>query len=225
MAEILVVDDDRALREGLRRILKREGFSVRLAKSGAEALTLVRDHEPDLVLLDVMMPRMDGFDVCAALRAANARLPILFLTGAGDESNEVRGLDAGADDFIPKSAGERALLARIRRALGRVASLEAAEDRMLQLGRVVVDGLTRTVRLPDAPPVALTRAELNILRALAAARGRYFSCRELAEAMHGEGYRCEDATLRSQVSRLRRKLGPAGELIRGEQGFGYKLLP
>ena len=117
MAEILVVDDERSVRNGLKALLSTGGYSVRLARSGLQALEQFRTRRPDLVLLDVMMPGTNGFDVCREIRREDALVPILFLTSVENEANQVRGFGLGADDYISKTAGEAELFARIRRAL------------------------------------------------------------------------------------------------------------
>ena len=126
MAEILIVDDERMIRAGLAQLLSGAGFTVREARDGKSALVAVAERRPDLVLLDVMMPGMDGFKVCEKLLASDRDLPVVFLTAKDSESDQVRGLEVGADDFLSKTVGEEVLLARVRKALARVARLSAS---------------------------------------------------------------------------------------------------
>ena len=218
MAKILVIDDERTVREGLKRLLSAEGFSVALAKGGDEGVAMFREHRPDAVLLDVMMPRKNGFAVCAGLREESATVPILFLTALDSEVSEVKGMGIGADDYIQKSASPEILVARIRRAIDRAAG-SAAAVQTVRIGKASVDLARRTVSLGDGGEERLTGTETDLLRILASDRTRYFTYAELA------GRAMSESTLRSQISRLKRKLGTAGELIRGERGAGYRLLP
>ena len=125
MAEILVVDDERAVRVGIKTLLSACGYAVRLARRGLQGLEMFRTRRPDLILLDVMMPGTTGFDVCREIRAEDPIVPIIFLTALESEANQVRALGLGADDYISKTAGEAELFARIRRALERTSAFKA----------------------------------------------------------------------------------------------------
>ena len=146
-----------------------------------------------------MMPGMDGFEVCEKLLAADRDLPVVFLTAKDSESDQVRGLEAGADDFLSKTVGEEVLLARVRKALARTARLAAA-----------------------AAPSEMTKTEADIYRLLSSARGKWFSYREIFNSIRGEGYYGDEGAVRTQMSRLREKL-PSGEKIESKRGFGYAL--
>ena len=163
MAEILIVDDERAIREGLKMTLSSEGFAVRTARDGDDALKKIGEHKPDLVLLDVMMPLMDGFAVCERIRQFDRDLPVVFLTAKDADEDQVRGLEVGADDFVSKGANDTVLLVRIRKTLERARRL---------LGNTAPDGLTKT--------------EADIFRLLASEKGRYFSAMEIFSAIRGE---------------------------------------
>ena len=199
MAEILIVDDERMIRAGLAQLLSDAGFVVREARDGKSALAAVAERRPDLVLLDIMMPGMDGFEVCEKLLAADRDLPVVFLTAKDSEKDQVRGLEAGADDFVSKAAGDEVLLARIRKALARVRRLAASPA-----------------------PSACTKTEADIYRLLSSARGRWFSYREIFDSIRGEGYYGDEGAVRTQMSRLREKL-PPGEKIESKRGCGYAL--
>ena len=200
MAEILIVDDERMIRAGLARLLSGAGFAVREARDGKSALAAVAERRPDLVLLDVMMPGMDGFEVCEKLLAAERDLPVVFLTAKDSESDQVRGLEVGADDFLSKTVGEEVLLARVRKALARTARLAAS-----------------------VAPNEMTKTEADIYRLLSSARGKWFSYREIFNSIRGEGYYGDEGAIRSHVSRLREKL-PSGEQIDSKRGRGYTLI-
>ena len=197
--EILVVDDELAIRKGLAALLEESGYSVRTARDGIAALGAVRARRPDLVLLDVMMPLMDGFAVCESIRQHDRDLPIVFLTAKDADEDQVRGLEVGADDFVSKGVDNAVLLARIRKSIERGRRLA---------GNVAPDDLTKT--------------EADIYRLLASERGRYFSATEIFSAIRGEGYSGDEGNLRSHMSRLRGKL-PVGMSIEAIRGRGYAL--
>ena len=197
--EILVVDDELAIRKGLVALLEESGYSVRTARDGIAALGAVRASRPDLVLLDVMMPLMDGFAVCERIRQHDRDLPIVFLTAKDADEDQVRGLEVGADDFVSKGVDNAVLLARIRRSIERGSRLA---------GNVAPDDLTKT--------------EADIYRLLASEKGRYFSAMEIFSAIRGEGYSGDEGNLRSHMSRLRGKL-PTGVSIAAIRGRGYAL--
>ena len=198
--EILVVDDELLIRKGLAALMEKNGYSVRMARDGIAALRAIRAGRPDLVLLDVMMPIMDGFAVCETIRRCDRDLPIVFLTSKDGDEDQVRGLEVGADDFVSKGADEAVLLARVRKTLERSERL---------LGNAAPDGLTKT--------------EADIFRLLASERGRYFSAMEIFSAIRGEGYSGDEGNLRSHMSRLRGKL-PQGMSVLANRGRGYALV-
>ena len=221
MAEILIVDDERVLRDGLKAMLSGEGHSVRTARDGEDALKKISEGRPDLVLLDVMMPKMNGFKTCEEIRKADRTVPVIFLTAKDSETDQVRGLGLGADDYISKDAGEAVLLARISRALAR-AELCDATSAVLELGKakinldslVVTCGRTRT---------ALTKTEGDILRLLASEPGRYFTKDEIIGGLRGKGFACLDNMLYTHVHNLRSKLGTASVCLICDRHTGYKL--
>lgn len=224
MSEILVVDDERQIREKFRRLLRLEGYSVHTANNGAEALEALAERPADLVLLDVMMPVRNGFAFCETVRRENPLLPIVFLTALDDPVNEVRGLDVGADDYLSKSDSDAVVLAAVRRALARVEAIRGVSGDVLRLGHATVD-FARGCFAEDGREVArLSLGELGILRLLGSERGRYFSVDELFAATKGPGYIGDDRAMRTQISRLKSKLGKAGELVVNTRGCGYALL-
>ena len=225
MAEILLADDERMMRDGLKALLAGEGFAVRTARDGADALVRFSEKRPDAVLLDVMMPKKNGFAVCEELRRLDPLVPVIFLTAKDAEVDQVRGIALGADDFVSKSAGEDVLLARLRRALERAEGMKARNlaGRILRLGSVEVDLERRTVRDGDSAET-LTASEADLLRCLASDPGRPFSADEILSSLRGEGYVGDPATVRMHIMNLRRKLGRAGSMIANLQNAGYYLV-
>lgn len=229
MAEILIVDDERVLREGMKARLQAEGYDVRTAKDGDDALVKIAERAPDLVLLDIMMPKTNGFRCCEAIRKTNALLPIVFLTAKDAEGDQVRGLGLGADDYVSKSAPESVLLARIGAALERTerfgANVTVAKAKRLLIGPVEVDRQTFAVLLGGKAIATLTKTEADVLAYLFRRRGELVLIDDIIAGLRGSGYACEDSMVYAHVSRLRRKLGPAGALVRNIRRAGYTLLP
>lgn len=228
MAEILIVDDERVLREGLKNMLSGEGYAVRMARDGDEALVKIAERRPDLVLLDVMMPRSNGFHCCSEIRKSDALLPVVFLTAKDSEADQVRGLGLGADDYVSKDAAESVLLARIARALVRAGTMAASAARRaedaVRMGRVSVDRTSFVVSVDGEKAARLTRSEADIFDLLYRNRPRTFTIDGIIAALRGEGFACEDTLVYSHVWNLRRKLGPAGAMIACTRGIGYRFV-
>ena len=227
MAEILIVDDERMLCEGLKAMLAGEGFAVRTARDGEDALRKISEKAPDLVLLDVMMPKMNGFRTCEEIRKVLPTLPVIFLTAKDSETDQVRGIGLGADDYISKDAGEPVLLARINRARARAeafcVSMAKREAQPIQLGMVRVDPMALSVTGPDGEITRLTKTEADILKLLDSDRGKFFSAERIISALRGKGFACTDSMLYVHVSRLRHKLGSAGDMVFSSRRSGYCL--
>ena len=225
MAEILLADDERIVRDGLKALLVGEGFSVRTARDGAEAVAKFSEKRPDAVLLDVMMPRLNGFMACEQMRKLDALVPVIFLTAKDSQVDQVRGLGLGADDYVSKSAGEEVLIARLRRAIARAKQMseQVSGSKMLRLGTVEVDLERRTVSV-DGEKEMLTASETDLLRCLSSAPGKPFSSDEILSFLRGEGYIGDPATVRMHIMNLRRKLGKAGSLIANIPNAGYYLI-
>ena len=227
MAEILIADDERVLREGLKAMLLGEGHAVRTARDGEDALRKISERAPDLILLDVMMPKMNGFKTCEEIRKADRAVPVIFLTAKDSEADQVRGLGLGADDYVSKDAGETLLLARINRALARRASLSEiatkSGTRLIRLGRIRVDMKTLVVSGPNEEIARLTKTESDILRLLDSERGVFFSTEQIISELRGQGFSCTDSMLYSHMSNLRHKLGASGALISCNRNAGYCL--
>ena len=221
---VLIVEDEPDIRALVVHHLKREGYQVSAAASGEEALRQVQAAPPDLVLLDLMMPAMDGLEVCRRLRQdpATAMLPIVMLTAKGDEVDRVLGLEIGADDYVVKPFSPKELLARVRAVLRR--SRPAPGTAPLTLGALVMDLGTHTASV-GGETLALTPKEFDLLRALVEAHGRVLSREFLLDRVWGysRASEIESRTVDVHVRRLRVKLGPEGRRILTVKSVGYRL--
>jgi two-component system, OmpR family, response regulator MprA len=222
---ILVVDDDRAVRESLRRSLAFNGYQVDLAVDGKDALKAVVQRRPDAMVLDVMMPRVDGLEVCRRMRAAGDELPILVLTARDAVSDRVAGLDAGADDYLPKPFALEELLARLRALLRRRTTDDTGgASRPLEFADLRLDPDTREVRR-GTRPISLTRTEFALLELLLANPRRVLSRAQILEQVWGYDFPTTGNALEVYIGYLRRKTEADGEprLIHTVRGVGYVL--
>ena len=227
-ATILVVDDDPHIRQLLTFALAKAGLDVAEAPDGEAALAAVETKAPDLVILDINMPRMDGIEVCRRLRA-RGDLPILFLSSRDDEIDRVLGLELGADDYVTKPFSPREVIARVqailRRSAGRPPTPGSA-DGAVQRGRLNLDVEGWRARW-DEVDVPLTVTEFGILRALASAPNRVLSRDALIDRLHGPGFAITDRTIDSHVRNLRGKFAQAGahDVVETRAGVGYQMGP
>ncbi|HEX7831137.1 MAG TPA: response regulator transcription factor [Thermoanaerobaculia bacterium] len=212
---ILLVEDDPKTRAMVALYLQRDGYDVATAEDGVQALEAVREREPHLVILDLMLPRMSGLEVCRALRDAGGPA-IIMVTARSTEDDKLTGLDLGADDYVTKPFSPRELMARVRAVLRR-----ASEEDVMQIGGITIDRSHREIRIGDAP-VSVTPTEYRLLDALARAAGRTFTRQELVERALGQEYEGLDRTVDVHVMNLRKKLGEAGKAIVTVFGVGYK---
>ncbi|OCB26878.1 DNA-binding response regulator [Mycobacterium malmoense] len=222
---ILVVDDDRAVRESLRRSLSFNGYSVELAHDGLEALEMIASDRPDALVLDVMMPRLDGLEVCRQLRSTGDDLPILVLTARDSVSERVAGLDAGADDYLPKPFALEELLARMRALLRRTKpDDEDAESVAMTFSDLTLDPVTREVTRGQRQ-ISLTRTEFALLEMLIANPRRVLTRSRILEEVWGFDFPTSGNALEVYVGYLRRKTEADGEprLIHTVRGVGYVL--
>ncbi|HLW46856.1 MAG TPA: response regulator transcription factor [bacterium] len=223
---ILLVDDERAIVESLRYALEKEGYEVLEAGEGGEALELARRSSPDLVLLDIMLPGMSGFEICRVLRQEST-VPILMLTARGDEPDRIVGLDLGADDYITKPFSLREVLARVRAALRRAqtAARETRErEELLSVGEVAMDVARHEVTV-RGQPIVLPPRQFDLLRAFLANPGRVLTRAALLQHVWGYDFTGDDRTVDVHVRWLRQKLQDAGSptTIETVRGVGYKL--
>jgi two-component system response regulator MprA len=221
---VLVVDDDKAVRESLRRSLEFNGYDVSLASDGAEALAGIAATDPDVVVMDVMMPRLDGIEATKALRTAGNELPILVLTARDAVGDRVEGLDAGADDYLTKPFALQELLARLRALLRRVVPREDAPDETLTFSDLSMDIATREVRRGDRK-IELTRTEFTLLEMFLRRPRRVLERSFILEEVWGYDFPTTANSLEVYVGYLRRKTEAEGEtrLIHTVRGVGYVL--
>lgn len=223
--KVLVVEDDRALSDILCYNLQNEGFNVFLAYDGREGIEQARLKLPDIIILDLMLPRFSGMDVCRLLRKLEETkdVGILMLTAKGEDIDQIDGFQAGADDYLVKPYSIRVLLERIRALQRRrtIEQLQAASADQLQCAGIKVDLLRRQVFLGDEL-LELTRSEFNLLQTLIAQPGRAFERRELIESALGEDTRVLERTIDVHIRALRRKMGNLSEHIETVRGFGYR---
>lgn len=219
--KILIVDDDPRLRDLVRIALERAGFATLTAADGRSALIHAAREAPDLIVLDIGLPEMDGFEVCRRLRATS-EVPILFLTARDDEIDRILGLELGADDYVTKPFSPRELVARVRAILKR--TTRAGTDKTLARGRVVLDLRARLCRVSGAE-VALTATEFDILARLMAEPDRLLPRPALVAALWGANSPVSDRTLDSHLRNLRRKLGEVcgQSVIETVHGQGIRL--
>lgn len=221
---ILVVDDDRAVRESLRRSLAFNGYTVDLAQDGLEALDLIASDRPDALVLDVMMPRLDGLEVCRQLRSTGDDLPILVLTARDSVSERVAGLDAGADDYLPKPFALEELLARMRALLRRRVLPDDRDSAAMTFSDLSLDPVTREVARGERQ-ISLTRTEFSLLEMLIANPRRVLTRSRILEEVWGFDFPTSGNALEVYVGYLRRKTEAEGELrlIHTVRGVGYVL--
>jgi DNA-binding response OmpR family regulator len=225
VAEVLVVEDDAAVREGLELALRRQGHVVHTAGSGEAGVEVLVHRRPDIVVLDLMLPGMDGFETCRRMRAAGP-VPIVMLTARGDDFDVVAGLEAGADDYVVKPVEPRVLDARIRAVLRRAVAERPGEPALPEErhGDLVIDRAALEVTKRGAP-VALTPTELKLLLELSRTPGQVYSRQQILSAVWDHDYLGDSRLVDACVQRLRAKIEdvPARpEHVQTVRGFGYR---
>ncbi|MEK7448003.1 MAG: response regulator transcription factor [Planctomycetota bacterium] len=221
MKTILVIDDEKDLIKLIDHHLSKEGYLVIGAKNGAEGLDIALKHKPDLILLDIMLPKMDGWDVCKKLksRPETAPVPVIMLTARAQETDKVLGLELGADDYITKPFSPRELVARVKAVMRR---FEQQENKTrLKISDIVIDYPGRTVMLKDKM-IDLTNTEFNLLWYLANRPGKVISRDDLITAGRGDDAMVIDRTIDVHITSLRKKLGKYKDLIETVRSVGYK---
>ncbi len=222
MRRILVIDDDERLRTLLAEYLGARGLAVEVAPEGESGLERLRGGGIDLVVLDVMMPGMDGFEVCRAIRR-DSEVPVIMLTARGDDMDRIVGLELGADDYLSKPFNPRELLARIQAVLRRATPSASPQTGPLSAGPLVVDPDARTVTL-SGNRLTFTTTEFEILRALVANAGRVIPRERLMELARGEDYASFDRSVDVHISHIRKKLGDDPRdptFLKTVRGVGY----
>jgi len=226
MSVVLIVEDEPAILRGLADAFSREGYEVLTAEDGIAGDRLMSEHRADVVILDLMLPGMSGYEICRRTRAAGNQTPILMLTARGEEADRVLGLDMGADDYVTKPFSLRELLARVRALLRRAQSMPAVPAR-LTVGDVVID-FDGYAAMKAGKPIEMTRRELQVLRALVANPNRVMSRDSLLDLVLGEDVYVTNRTIDNHVVSLRAKLEAdpsAPRHLWTVRGVGYKWVP
>lgn len=220
--KVLIVEDDHKTSHLIQVYLQKDGYRVATAYDGKEALELARQTQPDLIVLDLMLPEIGGLDVCRLLRA-ESKVPIIMLTARTTEEDKLRGLDLGADDYVTKPFSLRELTARVRAVLRRSAPPGERRAAVYQGGHLVADFDAVSVTV-DAEPIRLTRREFELLRYLVQNRSRVVSRDRLLERVWGYDRLVETRSVDVHVGRLRAKLKTAGRQIETVVGLGYRFI-
>jgi two-component system phosphate regulon response regulator PhoB len=220
---ILVVDDEEDIQELIRYNLAKDGYKVTCVGTGEAALKHARSKLPDLIVLDLMLPGVDGLEVCRSLRAdeKTAHIPVVMLTAKGEEADVVTGLELGADDYVTKPFSPRILLARIRAVLRKSARATPGEEETVKIRDLVIHPGRHEV-LVKGKPVELTYTEFRVLHFLARKPGWVFTRYQIIDGVRGEDYIVTDRSVDVQIAGLRKKLGPCGEYIETVRGVGYR---
>ena len=223
--KILVVEDEAPIQELLQFNLERSKYRVTVVDSGEEAMSEAAKLQPDLILLDIMLPGADGLEVCKRLKSdpKTERIPIIMLTALCEEADIVTGLELGADDYITKPFSPRVLLARVKAALRRIAAAKPAtiNEEQINIHDITID-ITRHKVEVDNEDIALTFTEFKVLQLLANQPGRVFTRYQIVDAVHGDDYPVTDRSVDVQIVGLRKKLGDAGKYIETVRGIGYR---
>jgi two-component system phosphate regulon response regulator PhoB len=221
---ILVVEDNQDILELISYNLRKEGYRVETAVSGEAALRWFGKDLPDLLLLDLLLPGMDGLEVCRRLKAdrRTARVPIIMVTAKGEESDVVVGLELGADDYVTKPFRPRELVARVRAVLRRATTEPVGPTETVTVGSISIDPNTRQVRVAGKP-VSMTFTEFEVLHFLARHPGIVFTRYQIVDAVRGQDYAVTDRSVDVQIVGLRKKLGEASRCIETVRGVGYRM--
>jgi two-component system phosphate regulon response regulator PhoB len=220
---LLVVEDEASILELLSYNLSKEGYDVTEVTTGEAALDRARSDPPDLILLDLMLPGLDGFDVCRLLKGEQKtrHIPIVMLTAKGEEADIVTGLELGADDYITKPFSPKELVARIRAVLRRTPKAQVDEESAVRIHDILIHPGRHEV-LIDGRPAKLTSTEFRILHFLAGRPGWVFTREQIIESVHGSGHHVTDRSIDVQIMSLRKKMGGSGRHIETVRGVGYR---
>lgn len=221
--KILIVEDEEDVMELIRYNLAKEGFNCDSAHNGQEALKKAQATLPDLLLLDLMLPEVDGLEVCKRLKSSpqTEHIPIVMVTAKSDEADIITGLELGADDYITKPFSPKVLVARVRAVLRRKTTEIPEKSTVIRIHDIQIDPGRHKVLVKDKA-VELTSSEFGLLHFLAARPGWVFTRYQIVDAIHGTDYPVTDRSIDVQVVGLRKKLGPAGKYIETVRGIGYR---
>jgi two-component system phosphate regulon response regulator PhoB len=228
-AKILIVDDDEDTRELIAYNLVKEGYLTKGVSTGEQAVEEARNHPSDLIILDLMLPGIDGLEVCRILKRNDitADIPIIILTAKGGEADVVTGLELGADDYVTKPFSPRVLLARIRAVLRRkgadVSWDDDSNEKVIRIQDLTIDAGKHEARFKDRP-LMLTPTEFTILLLLAGHPGRVFERRKIIKALKGDPHSVTKRSIDVQIVGLRKKLGDGGNYIQSIRGVGYRIV-
>ena len=219
---ILIVDDEEDVLELVRFNISKEGYVTETAGSGEEAIAKVKNKVPDLILLDLMLPGIDGLQVCRQIKSDHKteHVPIIMITAKGEESDIVTGLEIGADDYVTKPFSPKVLVARVRRILQRNIARET-ENAPLKIHELIIDPARRKVSIKNKT-IELTFTEFNILYTLAKRPGMVFTRYQIVDFLHGQDYLVTDRAVDVQIVGLRKKLGTYSKYIETVRGVGYR---
>ena len=222
---ILIVDDEEDILELVEYNLIQEGYQTKTAASGEKALKLARADHPDLIILDLMLPGIDGLDVCRLLKTdpETTAIPVLMLTAKGEESDIVKGLGLGADDYVVKPFSPKVLIARVKNVLRRYDQPEAAKEEIIKYHDISVHPGRRQVTAVGKS-IDLTYSEFEILHFLIRHPGWVFTRNDIVDQVHGDNYPVTDRSVDVQIVGLRKKLGEAGKYIETVRGVGYRFI-
>ncbi len=220
-ASILIVEDDRSIADVISYNLRQQGYEVFLSSDGEDGIAQAKHHRPDLVILDLMLPVIDGLDVCRALKAdkETRKCRILMLTAKSEESDQLVGFSLGADDYVTKPFSVKVLLERVKSLCRR--DEEEEDDGVIKTQGIVIDPLRHKVTV-DEVPLQLTRSEFRLLETLARSPGRVFARSELLDAVLGDGTIVMERTIDVHIRAIRRKLEERAELVETVRGVGYR---
>ncbi|MDR2079180.1 MAG: response regulator transcription factor [Treponema sp.] len=221
-AAVLIIEDDPEIQEMLSLAFSGEGWKLRHAGTGEEGLGLLEKHGADCIILDIMLPGMDGFRTLKKIRAEKKfqRIPVILATAKGEEPDIVAGLELGADDYVVKPYSPRVLIARIRTALRRLEE-NPGEEKIWRRGKLTIDALRHEAAL-EGKPLELSATEFALLLHFMSHPDIVFSRNQIIDAVHGPDYPVTDRSVDVQVLALRKKLGEAGEMIETIRGVGYR---
>ncbi|KAA3637037.1 MAG: DNA-binding response regulator [Calditrichaeota bacterium] len=223
MKQVLIIEDEKDIIELLEFNLRKNGFEVKYAQSGEDGLRLARTSPPDIILLDLMLPGINGLDICKLLKTdqKTGHIPVIMLTAKDEEVDVVTGLEVGADDYITKPFSPKVLIARLRALLRRNTEKGETVKKVLKAGPITIDPGKHSVEI-DNQQIQLTATEFQLLLVLAKRPGWVFNRTQLVDDIRGEDHIITDRAIDVQIANLRKKLGDAGEFIQTVRGAGYR---